>query len=906
MQSRVLRDMLSENGVREMLTASTVYGSKNEIQVNSVILGTYMRVFIGLEIFFKNVRIEIDDKYRKKKNAAFIEKTEVKHSIPNMFRGLNSKHHKSFYHLVDALNATKMFKGEKKLIELSLIYSIKKVESSKVAGMGDLQQIADRALVGEVSKKHKELRTLPPPQVEELAKQLVAHNRVDKIHFKAYMSGIRVSIRVLQAQTIKGPVKQALLRHQELSNSPFILQLFGMGFSKTHGWFLALEYVEKSLTELLKAWPPLSLTDRIQLGLNLTSAIEHLHTSRVYHGDITPDNLLVTSSLQVKITEFLLSGRLADTTFQTMYSAGSSINPYYRSPEQHSNTNRGDEKFTAGQARKMDVFSTGAILSELLSSVSARLYKVLPHERELPSYYQSLQSKLPRSSFAPILTIKEESSVSSRKRFRVSISGVVPAFDLKQFRIPEIIEPIILSTISLIPIQRPTIFQLRKELKILIRQERKKLNEQKSSIIYLEKEAIQEIERNLTYINRIKGTSHIYKLTLSGLDVVIKILGVSGSKSTKWVQEVELHQQVANENPYVVRVIGCGHSEVHGWFLCMHYIPNTLQDVIFSPAPPTSSIFIRMAIDMARGFEMLHEANVFHRDIKPLNVLVTSDFHIRITDFGISSKMETSEDGTRDAKIKVTNVGVLGTKFYMAPEQHIRGPSMSQPSVLASQMIDVYAFGVLLIEMFSRKKISEMVPTNIRQEYLDFRGADAEPSIIVPEDSSKAMPQGILEVVNSCIAFNPAHRPTMANVRSMLEAVGAHHKVSNFTNENCGAMMSSPSLPSLSPRPTLKLATTHPSRNDHVRAFSDSVLARNTSRRRSRTATSAAIKELVEPSPVSVSGGIGWDDVVEPQVSSTARLLVLSKDERGDMTPAASPANSNNVVENENPTMHHQ
>ncbi|CAJ2653725.1 unnamed protein product [Trifolium pratense] len=106
--------------------------------------------------------------------------------------------------------------------------------------------------------------------------------------------------------------------------------------------------------------------------------------------------------------------------------------------------------------------------------------------------------------------------------------------------------------------------------------------------------------------------------------------------------------------------------------------------------PMTWSTRLRIALDVARGLEYIHDHSVpvyIHRDIKSDNILLNGNFNGKIADFGMTklTDVASSTDNTDH---------VAGTFGYMPPENaygHI------------SRKIDVYAFGVVLYELISAK-----------------------------------------------------------------------------------------------------------------------------------------------------------------------------------------------------------
>lgn len=90
---------------------------------------------------------------------------------------------------------------------------------------------------------------------------------------------------------------------------------------------------------------------------------------------------------------------------------------------------------------------------------------------------------------------------------------------------------------------------------------------------------------------------------------------------------------------------------------------------------------IEFGLDIARGMEYVHSREIVHQDLKPENVLIDKDFHLKIADFGIACEEE-------DCDVLLDNTG---TYRWMAPEVMKRKPH--------GRKCDVYSFGLILWEM---------------------------------------------------------------------------------------------------------------------------------------------------------------------------------------------------------------
>lgn len=97
---------------------------------------------------------------------------------------------------------------------------------------------------------------------------------------------------------------------------------------------------------------------------------------------------------------------------------------------------------------------------------------------------------------------------------------------------------------------------------------------------------------------------------------------------------------------------------------------------------------------MVEGVEYLHNQGVCHRDLKPENIFVSFDgSHLRIIDFGTAQYFMKCEDPHTQEKKELWSP--TGTKSYQSPEQ-ICGKS--------SEKSDIYALGLILYEMVTKKK----------------------------------------------------------------------------------------------------------------------------------------------------------------------------------------------------------
>jgi hypothetical protein len=151
---------------------------------------------------------------------------------------------------------------------------------------------------------------------------------------------------------------------------------------------------------------------------------------------------------------------------------------------------------------------------------------------------------------------------------------------------------------------------------------------------------------------------------------------------------------------------------------------------------------------LAQALAALHEAHMVHRDVKPSNVLVEPSGRVVVVDFGLVADVQEMGRG-------VTDLDVVGTPAYMAPEQ-----AASRPVGPAA---DWYSVGVLLHEAMTGTVPFDGAPLEIllRKQ----RDEPRPPSATVPD-----LPADLDELCARLLRFDPALRPTD---RQMLRATGA-------------------------------------------------------------------------------------------------------------------------------------
>jgi len=203
----------------------------------------------------------------------------------------------------------------------------------------------------------------------------------------------------------------------------------------------------------------------------------------------------------------------------------------------------------------------------------------------------------------------------------------------------------------------------------------------------------------------IKGTYQLLKLVASGgfgdiylahdvranTVVAIKTLHPHLARDPSIVERFRREAQTARalNDARVVRVLDEGEEQGIP-FLVMEYVQGlTLAHIVREQGPLPVPVAVEYVSQVLQALEHAHQLGIVHRDIKPLNIMVTEERQVKVMDFGIA-KMVLAESVARSgASI------VAGTPRYMSPEQ-IRGEAVDARS-------DLYSVAVTLFELLTGK-----------------------------------------------------------------------------------------------------------------------------------------------------------------------------------------------------------
>ncbi|KAL4309651.1 hypothetical protein GQ457_01G049070 [Hibiscus cannabinus] len=263
------------------------------------------------------------------------------------------------------------------------------------------------------------------------------------------------------------------------------------------------------------------------------------------------------------------------------------------------------------------------------------------------------------------------------------------------------------------------------------------------------------------------GFGPVYKGKLKdGRMVAVKKLSHERSQQgeSEFLSEVRLITSIQHKN--LVRLLGCC-SDGSQRLLVYEFMKNgSLDHIVYG----TKELFLnwetrfQIILGVARGLQYLHEDShlrIVHRDIKASNILLDDKFQPRIGDFGLARFFPEDE-----SYLSTKFAGTLG---YTAPEYAIRGE--------LSEKADIYSFGVLVLEIVSCRKNTDLtLPSEMQYlpEYawkLYERGRMLD--LVDPRlrQHGSLVEKDVVRVINVaffCLQLHPNFRPPMSEIVTML------------------------------------------------------------------------------------------------------------------------------------------
>ena len=234
------------------------------------------------------------------------------------------------------------------------------------------------------------------------------------------------------------------------------------------------------------------------------------------------------------------------------------------------------------------------------------------------------------------------------------------------------------------------------------------------------------------------GMSDVYKAKdhVLGRFVAIKVLRTEFSEDRTFVAKFRTEAQSAAglEHPNIVNIYDVG-SEEGLYFIVMEYVEGiTLKTYIEKKGQLSFKESVSIAIQVARGIEAAHNKQITHRDIKPQNIIISTEGKVKVTDFGIA----------RAASSNTISSDVMGSVHYSSPEQARNG--------FVDGRSDIYSLGIVMYEM-----VTGRVPfdgdTTVAVAIQHLQEEITPPSTYAPN-----LPISLEKIILKCTQKNPDRR----------------------------------------------------------------------------------------------------------------------------------------------------
>jgi LRR receptor-like serine/threonine-protein kinase FLS2 len=254
------------------------------------------------------------------------------------------------------------------------------------------------------------------------------------------------------------------------------------------------------------------------------------------------------------------------------------------------------------------------------------------------------------------------------------------------------------------------------------------------------------------------------------MTVAVKVVAGAWLESVAAQAELdrEAKMMLAVRHPCIVSFHGAGILASGSPFLVTEFMELGSLRRVLDTQEIAWDVKLRIAAEVARGMALVHALGRMHRDLKADNILMTTDMHAKIADFGtaglltmaVSISATASEDVESDVRTTTQRTKGVGTPLWMAPEM-IAGKKYDAK-------VDVYSYGIVMWEI-----ASQLLP------WEDVQGKFFLAALLSSIESGRrpavdsTWPRGYCAVMERCWQLAPIDRPDFETVGRLLQDIQA-------------------------------------------------------------------------------------------------------------------------------------
>ncbi|MHC5048833.1 MAG: protein kinase domain-containing protein [Planctomycetota bacterium] len=282
------------------------------------------------------------------------------------------------------------------------------------------------------------------------------------------------------------------------------------------------------------------------------------------------------------------------------------------------------------------------------------------------------------------------------------------------------------------------------------------------------------------------GMGMVYLAVDSDLDrqVAIKLLPdeFSHDRNRLALFKREARTAAHLNHPNIATIYEFGKFEGGNFIAMEHVEGRPLNEVLQVSSGIPLSEFLDIAVQIAEGLTAAHESNVIHRDLKPGNLMITSEARVKILDFGLAKALQAdaiTATGMRISSGSTATSTVLGTAGYASPEQCIGDP--------VDLRSDLFSFGVVLYELATG--VAPFKGENVLDTISAVLNDQPEPPTAINAD----LPSDVADLIEKLLAKRPEDRyqasgDVLADLREVKHRIEApRHRRLKFATLTLGA-----------------------------------------------------------------------------------------------------------------------